>query len=330
MNCQLCDHEIHMIQPAIPGYQGGRSFDIYECPSCQVSAALPLVSDDQLYRLIYQNIAHIPGYCRYLTYFNRVCQESSPLSYLCAQEESYWAVGAYLRKKRAEDGPFSVLEIGSGMGYFTYALASEGFQVQGIDIAADAVAAATAQFGNLFICSDLESHAKHVQHRYDVIVMNQLIEHVIDVNGLLQSALQLLAPQGVMLITTPNKGLYKGTAWGTELPPIHLWWMTEGTFSKLALKNGLQVEFIDFTPFYQNQFRSYDFETPLPMHQSFFDADGNLLVSVKVGEHREKFREFTDRYHIKPLYRHVRDVLMGKKRWLGSKGPEICALLRRN
>jgi len=330
MNCQLCDCETHLVQSGFTGYQAGRTFDIHECSSCNVSVAIPLISDDQLYHLIYQHIAHLPGYCRYLKYFNRVSQESSPLSYLCAQEESYWVVGTYLREKRTREGTFSVLEIGSGMGYFTYALAAEGFQVTGIDIAEEAIAAAKAMFGNLFVCSDLETHAMQTQHRYDVIVMNQLIEHVTDINGLVRSALQLLAPRGVLLITTPNKGIYQGAVWGTELPPVHLWWLTEGTFAKLALRYGLQLEFADFTRFYREQYRSYDFTTPPSIPQSFLDVIGNPTVSVKVGSMREKFREFTDTYHLKPIYRRVRDALQGKQRWLGSKGPEICAILRRS
>ncbi|MDA8412918.1 MAG: class I SAM-dependent methyltransferase [Desulfobacteraceae bacterium] len=330
MTCQLCNHEVRLIQSGFPGYQAGQAFDIFECPNCNVSIAMPIITDDHLYELIYQNIAHIPGYCRYLKYFNRVSQESFPLDYLCAQEESYWAVGSYLREKRTKEGSFSVLEIGSGMGYFTYALAVDGFQIKGIDISDEAVSAASAKFGNLFICSDLESHAKQAQHLYDVIVMNQLIEHVTDLNCLLQTALQLLAPRGTLLITTPNKGVYKGSTWGTELPPVHHWWLSEDTLSNLALRFGLQLDFVDFSQFYREQYRSYDFATPVPAPQSFLAADGSLLVSVKVSELRERFRDFTDKYHLKPVYRRIRDALMGKSRWLGSKGPDICAILQRN
>ncbi len=330
MTCKLCNHETRLVQAGLAGYQLGQTFDVYECMSCQASFVMPLASDEHLYQLIYQNIAHIPGYCRYRDHYNRVAKVRSPLDYLCSQEESYWAVGSYLRQKRARDGQFSILEIGSGMGYFTFALATEGFQVRGIDIANEAVVAATARFGDLFFCADLAKLAQESQQQFDVIVMNQLIEHVPDINGLLQSALQLLAPHGELLITTPNKGLLPNVVWGTEMPPVHLWWLAEATFASLAERFGLSLDFVDFSDFYRENYRSYDLSTQADVPHGFIGADGELLASVKVSSWREKFREVTDLYHMKPTYRRLRDVLQGKKRWQGSLGPDLCAILRRS
>jgi len=328
--CPLCGSEAELTFARYPGYQKELFYDIYECPLCKSSFIQPMAVDERIYRLIYKNVAVIPGYSRYYRYFIEIPAESSPLDYLCRQEESYWAVATYLRRKRISRRDMHILEIGCGMGYFTYALRRDGFVATGIDINQEAVESARNRFGDFYQCADLDTHAKSCGCKYDTLIMNQLIEHVPDVKALLATALGLLKDEGELVLTTPNKSLFKGKVWETDLPPVHLWWFGEESFAYLAAENNLDLEFIDFAEFYQ---KNYGYLSIRGIHDlekyQVFDSDGNLLIKVK-SYGNVSFRKFIERLRLNPFYQILRDRLKGRQRLKGSQGPVCCAILKRH
>src|SRR5258708_38775694 len=155
MKCPLCDSLEKCISNQCPGYRQGSSFSIYECSSCETSFVYPATVDEAIYGSIYQNIEDIHGYSRYAQYSRDVASTSAPLDYLADQEESYWAVTKRLRNIRRGGRNVKILEVGCGMGYFTYALSQDGVDITGLDIAKDAIISARNSFGDLFVCEEL-------------------------------------------------------------------------------------------------------------------------------------------------------------------------------
>jgi SAM-dependent methyltransferase len=330
MKCSLCGGEARLVAGKHPGYREGTRYDIHECAACGSSFADPLAVDEAIYRDIYGSIESVPGYNRYYGYYRRVLDEKSPLDYLCAQEESYWAVGTHLRRKRARAGGFRILEIGCGMGYFTYALARDGFDVTGADISRDAIDKATRSFGKHYVCVGADAPPAAGEDIYDVLVMNQLIEHVPDVHGFLSGSLSRLSDSGEILVTTPNKSAGPQSAWDTELPPVHLWWFGEESMRRLAERHGLDVAFVDFTEYYAGCYRQRPAPgIAAPTPRSILDAQGRVLEPATPPAGRSALSGLLEKTGLLDPVRSVRDRLTGRSRWQGARGPILCAVFTR-
>ncbi|WP_310473813.1 methyltransferase domain-containing protein [Sandarakinorhabdus sp.] len=103
-----------------------------------------------------------------------------------------------------------VLDLACGTGYGTAILGAQGGQVTGVDISAAAIRIAKLRHGSdntTFViadCFDLPFAAAS----FDVVVANEMIEHVADHDALIIEARRVLAPGGLLLVSTPNKPVY--------------------------------------------------------------------------------------------------------------------------
>lgn len=96
---------------------------------------------------------------------------------------------------------------------------------------------------------DAHAYVASRRARYDLVIMNEIIEHVERPVELVREAAQLLRDQGRLLITTPNRSFFvRRQLWDYELPPVHLWWFSERSIDALASASGLVAELIDFSP----------------------------------------------------------------------------------
>ena len=82
------------------------------------------------------------------------------------------------------------------------------------------------EFGIETITGTIETVELPNSH-FDVILMNQLIEHVWDIDGVLLKCKTILKPGGVLSIETPNangwdRKFFRGGAWGGYYWPRHL------------------------------------------------------------------------------------------------------------
>ncbi len=103
-----------------------------------------------------------------------------------------------------------VLDIGSGVGTIGFYLASQGKQVTGIEIAQEAVTAATksARLMGLegkidFIKGDFLKWED--ERKFDFVICSEVLEHLRDDNKALVNIYQLLKKDGLLLVTVPSK-----------------------------------------------------------------------------------------------------------------------------
>lgn len=200
--CIACNSEHTHKKGSVKGYVEGPSFDIYLCEKCDTSFSDPHVSGGEVYDLIYKHRDDAPGYMRYEEYAREILHTSNPATYLSRKEEMYYGLFKSVRthiKKGA-----SVLDVGCGLGYATYALNVLGYKATGLDISREAITKAKERYGDFFQCEDFFKLTKD-QKTYDVICMLELIEHVEDPSMFILHAMELLNEGGILILTTPNK-----------------------------------------------------------------------------------------------------------------------------
>jgi SAM-dependent methyltransferase len=94
-----------------------------------------------------------------------------------------------------------VLEIGSGAGALTRRMLQLGFQVTASGIDPETFQLQEVDFRYLDMQHPLMSE---MTARYDIVVATEVIEHLEDVFMFFRNVAQLLAPDGILVLTTPN------------------------------------------------------------------------------------------------------------------------------
>jgi O-antigen biosynthesis protein len=128
----------------------------------------------------------------------------------------YAYAARFVREKR-------VLDLASGEGYGSRMLAAHAALVIGIDIDEHAVRHAQAKYGcgNLqFIAAAITDVPIRENHSFDTVVCFEAIEHVDGHDDLLREVKRLLRPDGLLILSTPNKEVYHEQA--EENNPYHV------------------------------------------------------------------------------------------------------------
>lgn len=116
-------------------------------------------------------------------------------------------LAAYLYASRLAGGR-EVLDAGCGEGFGTEMLARTATRVLGIDYSAGAIASARAAYGgrpNLEL-RQLDVHdLPKLGRRFDLVTNFQVVEHLPDPARFLAAIRAVLAPDGVLVLTTPNR-----------------------------------------------------------------------------------------------------------------------------
>lgn len=169
-------------------------------------------------------------------------------------------IEALLQNLQGESTSMKLLEVGSGEGFVLSAAAERGLQMTGVDYQAAPVDAFNPDIRDRFTASDPNLYLKErivSGDRYDAIVLQNVLEHVRDPEGLLADLRTILADTGVLLVQIPNdfsalqhlateKGRLDRETWFA--PPQHLtYWNAENVRPYMAAQG---YEIIDgFTDF---------------------------------------------------------------------------------
>lgn len=99
-----------------------------------------------------------------------------------------------------------VLDLGCNTGYGTRILFDLAKQIVGVDVSENAISFAKNEYGHLGITFK-QIDGKRLpfdDDTFDVIASFQVIEHIVDHSKYIGEIQRVLAPNGVVLFTTPN------------------------------------------------------------------------------------------------------------------------------
>jgi SAM-dependent methyltransferase len=155
----------------------------------------------------------------------------------------YFYLGYYLKDEEKETPPFvlkrleeitsdfapyrqtnRLLDLGCGAGDLLTAARRNGWQAQGVDVAAHVVNHVRGRGFEVFE-GELSEAAYPSQH-FDVVTAAELLEHIFEPRALVREVARILRPGGLFWTTTPHaRGLSArvlGLDWRCIWPPEHL------------------------------------------------------------------------------------------------------------
>ncbi|MBW3129845.1 class I SAM-dependent methyltransferase [Hymenobacter profundi] len=136
-----------------------------------------------------------------------------------------------------------LLDYGCGTGHFVAAAKSDGWQVHGLEPNPRAREEAMRRVGaNVGTPEDL---GKLPAGSFDVITLWHVLEHVHTLNETLRQLIQLLKPEGVLIIAVPNveslDAQHYRQDWAAYDVPRHLYHFAPNTMRQLLKKHKMQV-----------------------------------------------------------------------------------------
>ena len=134
----------------------------------------------------------------------------------------------------------TLLDIGTGTGYFPDRLQKAGWTVTAIEKSASARAFARDRFG--LEALPAEAFGQLPAASFDVITLWHVLEHLEALNGTWEQLYRLLKPDGVLVIAVPNPNSYDaayyGERWAAYDVPRHLWHFAPSIMQRFGAKHG--------------------------------------------------------------------------------------------
>ena len=159
----------------------------------------------------------------------------------------YYFAARFLNSKK-------VLDLGCGKGYGSRVLAERARTVTAVDLNVDSIEFAKQNYSaqNIeFLLEDVREIAKRHPNTFDAVVSFEVLEHLspTEASGFLMTLSSLLAPGGLLFLSTPNHEVV--TKSGMPVPPFHI-----NNLSSRELKTFLDQTFENVEMYGQVECRS--------------------------------------------------------------------------
>lgn len=150
-----------------------------------------------------------------------------------------------------------LLDVGCSSGKFLWLALRNGWSVCGVELNGDTAQIAIDNGLDVFV-GELAG-ADYPPASFDAIHLGDVIEHVRDPEGFLSVASELLKPEGVIEVVTPNHDAifpvltfwlhrFLSIPWSHPTPPYHLNQFSEKSLEKLMRKSNLMAVHKEFRP----------------------------------------------------------------------------------
>lgn len=204
------------------------------------------------------------------------------------QEELYHKnIGCLESELFIPESAKSMLDIGCGEGFFLNYFDQKGLECMGIDFNANLIQSFFPHLRDRVYEGDVVSIIEGLvaqEKKYDFINATNVIEHVVDPLGVLESIKKILSPTGVLRISAPNdfsniqvdavsKGYGAENFWVHT--PAHLNYFNTESFSHFLMSNGLRVNKL---------------LTEFPVEFFLFNLDSNYLKNRNAGARSHRAR----------------------------------------
>ncbi|NJP07488.1 MAG: class I SAM-dependent methyltransferase [Chloroflexaceae bacterium] len=186
ITCPLCQHQ--RAHPLLCKF----GHWMYQCDHCLVVFTHPMLTQDDTldrYSTNWFEQEYLPSY--------GIDPRQPDLCHVAAVH------GPMLRSLERFRRTNHLLDIGAGAGLFLALAQQHGWHVAGVEIAAYGPRYAAQQFG-LTIHHGTIDDAHLPAEQFDVVMLQDTIEHVTNPRALLREVHRLLRPGGALIISTPN------------------------------------------------------------------------------------------------------------------------------
>jgi len=169
--------------------------------------------------------------------------------------DELWAehVARYAFAARMASGR-RVLDLGCGTGYGTADLARVASAAVGVDLAQDAIAYAEDHFPSARFLQCSATAVPFSPASFDLVTAFEVIEHLSDWRTLLAEAHRVLDPQGLLIVSTPNKRYYAESRAQSGPNPFH-----EHEFEFAEFQTALREYFPHVHILYQDRVEAFAF-----------------------------------------------------------------------
>lgn len=138
------------------------------------------------------------------------------------------------------------LDVGCAEGYLVIAAKKIGkWSCSGVDIQMHRLRHGRLQNPEMPLCVGAADQLCFKDETFDIITMTHLLEHTFDPLYILFELSRILRKKGVLIVTVPNIShpfaRLMGEKWRRINPPVHLWYFSPQTLTKLIEKTGLKV-----------------------------------------------------------------------------------------
>jgi SAM-dependent methyltransferase len=163
-----------------------------------------------------------------------------------------------------------VLDAGCGAGYGSAELAGAAHSVVGVDRAPEAIEFARAHYAldNLSFEEASCEALPHSDGSFELVVAFEVIEHLENWRGFLLEARRVLAPNGQLVVSTPNKLYYTESRGPHGANPFHV---HEFTFDEFRAE--LSAIFPHVSLFLENHVEGFTFQPHEPGHTAEVRVD---------------------------------------------------------
>jgi len=204
------------------------SFSVVRCRGCGIAQTLPR-PPEQLLARFYPPV-YYPRESHDRAYYRKWIQPSQRIKL------------DIVRRFRASG---TLLDVGSGAGYFVREASEGGFSAQGLEFSREAVEFGRREFGLLLTEGDLLT-AQYPDCSFDIVTLWHVLEHLPRPVESLKRIRALLKPGGTLVIAVPNlesiqARVFRGRWYHLEVPR-HLYHYTPGALRRLLESIGLEVQ----------------------------------------------------------------------------------------
>jgi 2-polyprenyl-3-methyl-5-hydroxy-6-metoxy-1,4-benzoquinol methylase len=160
----------------------------------------------------------------------------------------------YLKKKTAERRLNYIreyggvggrlLDVGCSVGFFLEVAKDFGFDVQGVELSAEAIAIAKDSVRDKISHADANEHIRKYGACYDVVTAYDIIEHTQNPKAFLSDLYNALGPGGVVAIAAPDTDHFlryvMGKNWSMLQPMQHTFLLSRRSIKALLIEAGFE------------------------------------------------------------------------------------------
>lgn len=213
------------------------------------------------------------------SYEHEYAQEE--LKYFRTRLEQHHAALKAIRPQANTLGEATFLDVGCGEGYALAYFREHGYSIKGLDFSSAGVESKNPRCLDALVTGDLfELLIAEISSgkRYEIVWLQNVLEHVLDPVGLMKTLRNLVSPEGVAVFTVPNdcssiqkealeKGHIDRSFW--VAPPDHLSYFDNSSLRNISHETGWKVA---------------DMLADFPVDWYLYHPDSNYVMDLSAGK----------------------------------------------